>query len=363
MPTSRRITSATNRRRVLKRGNIDQIPPHYPLDAAVSYVKSCDIESQVVQFFERILNKPISSIDPCKDIGPALLHKCVSPEEIQYYTFEKVLGFGLNGFVFQCIYKNTERRAVKMVLISDKKQAEKVTSSKTIYSVTKNHLKQEFNVHHQMLQVLTPSSQFNVLNIFGDLAIFNPPLSKYEIGIYIMQSLPAPTLLGEIIQHGGKITPAIYEKLKTIPRVIANIQEHGYAHSDLHTGNISFDPSDPDRPIVLDFGRTVNLTSTFHNVGELATFRFFDYVNALDCLVLNHKTYNALLGIMNTTLLDTLREISIHVPTPQKNILREIFTTLMPGKNKERQKLIYEVRKQKFFNNETANFFQIVEPS
>jgi hypothetical protein len=348
----------------------------------VTYVKACDIEPRALQFFERILNDRLSvSVDPCQDIGRALLKKCVTPDEIKYYTFEKVLGIGYNGFVFQCLYKNTERRAVKLVLITNSSSQKKITSeNEIIRPVTKTQVNREFNTHYDLLQLqrMTPSLGFKVLNIFGKLAIFKPPSSKYEIGVYIMQSLPAPTLHHEVEQNGGGRMPrSILQKIGTIPRVIANLQEYGYAHSDLHIGNICFDPSDPDRPIVLDFGRTVHLSSTFTDLGERSTFRLFDYVQTLWRLLWDHTAYNVFVDTMDTDLTNTVRGIWTNVASLKErnsmdsskavifDMLREIFTPIEDDIEKIRQRdsLIYLVTKSWLFKNGTANFYKIVEPS
>lgn len=366
------INPATNRC-VLKRGKIGQqllkkkkkpnpiAKNHGPFYAQTNeaYFQDCDIEPRILELFRLMINLDSTSLNPCQVVGQQLLHKCVPRDKIKHYAFSKVLGIGLNGFVFQCLYKNTEPRAVKMVIVSDMVQTDQlIRTSRVITSVTNTQLQREFKAHYDLQRMVTPSSGFKVLNIYGDLAVFKPPLYPHRIGVYIMQSLPSPTLLDEIMKYG--LTTEIVRKIEQIPQVIAKLQKHGYAHSDLHIGNISFDPKDRDRPIVLDFGRTVHLTSTFSDQRDIATYCMFDYTMPLLSLSGEHNaaitSYNAFVGKMN------VRETLKRVPSPQRGMFSRIFTPITRRSAQERKTMIAELLRQKLFHNRTSTFFDIAVP-
>jgi serine/threonine protein kinase len=124
-----------------------------------------------------------------------------------------------------------------------------------ILPVTEKQLRHEFDSHRTLARAVTPSSGFNVLKIFDDLAVYKPPLvpigQGFKIGVYIMQSLPFPTL-GKVLQRTSPpvLTPEVLANIAAIPRVFHNLHQHGYAHSDLHSDNIAFDPSGAERPII-----------------------------------------------------------------------------------------------------------------
>jgi tRNA A-37 threonylcarbamoyl transferase component Bud32 len=168
-----------------------------------------------------------------------------------------------------------------------------------------------------------------------------------------MQRLSVPTLLDEITsaldESTAQLPANIIKKAEEIPRVISRLHALGYAHSDLHSGNIAFDPRDPQRPIVIDFGRTVHLNSTFSNPDEAAEFRIFDYMVPLDSFVGKDEdaitVHNA---VLRATHLDW-------------GMLREIFSPITSENAVERKKLIRRVMFTKAFRNETATSFNIVE--
>lgn len=343
-------------------------PDNHHSNSSVDYIPECDIPDAVLAFFRTMFAIDVRSkkVSPCQAVGTALLPKCVSPSEASHYSFDKVLGIGLNGFVFECLYKEKERRAVKLVIIS-KKSGDRVNvdGKKKLHTMTERQVRQEFKMHRDLGKTLTRSSGFNVLKLYGRLAIFTPPLySKYRIGVYIMQSLPTQvcTLMKDMDKAEGRMTPAIRKKVGAIPRVIAEIQKRGYAHSDLHSGNIAFDPKNPGRPFVLDFGRTIHLESTFkESTVDKAIFSMIDYTIPL--LVLLSPTtddiaaYNTVVAAMRVK-----RELEM-IPRELRELFREIFSPVEDKTVVSRTAMINKLLSHaRIFHNDTATFFDIVDP-
>ena len=321
------------------------------------YVKECDINSFILAFFQSMFDLASPTLTPCETIGRKLLYQCVSPEESKHYSFANILGFGLNGFVFECMYKGVEPRAVKMVIISDKMTSNivPVTPLHHLESVSEEQIRREFKIHCQLAGLVTPSSGFKVLKIFGDLAIMKPPLYEYRIGIYIMQSMLIPTLREDVFSMTDKQLPAlIVQKVETIPKVLSSLHALGYAHSDLHWGNIAFDPADPERPIVFDFGRTLHLASTFSDPEEAAMYRMLDYTIPLDALAGQHdlaiELYNAYVHSAHRLIWDDvnnpalLRSALTFEPVTLENVL-------------ERKEYLMALKKFNFFKK--GSFFDI----
>lgn len=92
------------------------VAPFYP-QTNESYVDNCVIDLQILSLFKRMVNVTSLTHNPCQVVGRELLRLCEPPDEVDNYAFAKVLGIGLNGFVFQCLYKNVKLCAVKMIIV------------------------------------------------------------------------------------------------------------------------------------------------------------------------------------------------------------------------------------------------------
>lgn len=253
----------------------------------VHYVKDCDITPETVEFFNKLIptNYAGTTLTTCEVVGLAMLRKCVPLSEVKFYTFEKVLGRGLHGFVFQCLYKGKERRAVKLVMLRQNGEKDYKLDvdgkGKEIWSVSEPALRKEFDMHHHMLRLMRTSSRFRVLNVLSKMCVFRPPRFNKNVGVYIMESLEglkAKTLDNELEEalrvSDGTVPPLLREKAREVPRVIAELHRLGVAHSDMHSGNVAFDPKDPRRPYVLDFGRM----QVLDQLGEQAQlYRMLEY--------------------------------------------------------------------------------------
>jgi len=256
-------------------------------DDRVFYVKECDIKPRTVKFFDKLIPTSYAgtTLSTCEVVGMAMLRKCVPPSEVKFYTFKKTLGQGLHGFVFQCLYKGREKRAVKLVVLHDGEDEYKIDAEDGhIWSVSKPSLAKEFKMHQDALRLMDKSGRFRVLNILSGLCVFKPPKFDKQIGVYIMETLQPKTLDSEIDAVLERQDPQaalprlILEKVREVPRVIAELHRWGVAHSDMHTGNVAFDPDDPRRPYLLDFGRMQWLK----NLGEQAQlYRVLDFAAPL----------------------------------------------------------------------------------
>ena len=251
----------------------------------VHYTKECDMDKKLLTFFATLFHTSIKSttLSPCQVVGLILLRQCVPPEEVKYYTFSKLLGIGTTGFVFECLYKGKERRAVKMMMVGESnKETVKLTKDISVSTIAEPSLRREFEMHRLVMARTTASSLYRVLDIYGDLAVFRPALSRRRVGVYIMQTLPYPTLDQDLSRAMSKrnafLSEAFLKKIETLPRIIADLHRHGLAHSDLHAGNVAFDPANQAKPYILDFGRMLVLESTFPKPAERATFRAIDQV-------------------------------------------------------------------------------------
>jgi len=240
-----------------------------------------------------------------------------------------------------------------LVILSDDRDYYPVqlTQSRYLTPVSTEQMRREFKMHCQLARLVTPSSGFNVLKIFGDLAIFNPPLYEYRIGVYIMQSLSFPTLFDEInsaLKSTATIS-AIFKKVQQIPRVISRLHALGYAHSDLHAGNIAFDPRDPQRPIVIDFGRTIHLDSTFSDPDVIALYRMFDYMHPLGSFA-RLSFWQQWVGTRNKFAIRAHNAVLRATPELGDDlagwgVLREIFSPITSENALRHDTLIYEVVK------------------
>ena len=251
-----------------------------------------------------------TTLTPCELVGMGLLRSCVSPDEARFYVFDETLGVGGNGFVFACRYKNNQRRVVKMVIVGSPYDSPvKLDRTRAIYKVPEPLLRREWEMH-QRLQHLTSeatSPQFRVLNTYGNLCVFKPPLYQGQIAAYVMDELPFHPLQHYLDQ--SNIPLHMMKHLKSIPRIISAFHRYGMAHSDLHAGNIAFDPTPGSRrlPYVIDFGRTMVLKSEIPVQSEQARFRVLEYTIPLDMFVRTSdqppkiiaKLYNAYLEGMD----------------------------------------------------------------
>jgi tRNA A-37 threonylcarbamoyl transferase component Bud32 len=260
-------------------------------DNRVFYVKECNIRPGTIEFFNQLIptNYVGTTLSTCEVVGLAMLRRCVPASEVRFYTFKQVLGTGLHGFVFQCLYKGKEERAIKLVVLhkggDQNAYSIPVENGKEIFSVSKASLEKEFKMHQHMLRLSEKSDRFRVLNILSGLCVFKPPRFDNCIGVYIMESLkPKPfekELDAALLVHAdtGAFPRLIREKVKEVPRVMAELHRLGVAHSDMHAGNVAFDPKNPRRPYVLDFGRMHMLSK----LGEQAQlYRILEYAAPLD---------------------------------------------------------------------------------
>lgn len=265
-------------------------------DDRVFYVKECDIKPETVEFFDKLIPTRYAgtTLTTCEVVGLAMLRKCVPPSEVKFYTFKKTLGQGLHGFVFQCLYKGREKRAIKLVVLHDGEDEYNIyAEDDDIWSVSKPSLVKEFKMHQTALRLMKKSGRFRVLDILGGLCVFKPPKFDKRVGVYIMENLEPKTLHNEIHavlerQDPQAALPSrILEKVREVPRVIAELHRLGVAHSDMHTGNVAFDPDDPRRPYLLDFGRMQWL----NKLGEQAQlYRVLDFAAPLHSYLRSRST-------------------------------------------------------------------------
>lgn len=232
----------------------------------VFYVKECNIRPETIEFFNQLIPTTYAgtTLSTCEVVGLAMLRRCVPASEVKFYTFKKVLGTGLHGFVFQCLYKGREERAIKLVVLhkgGDENEYAIPVEDNKLVSVSKASLVQEFEMHHHMLRLMKSSDRFRILNILSKLSVFKPPKFDKCIGVYIMENLKPKPLDNDIDEaldiraSTGAFPRLLLEKVSEVPRVIAELHRLGVAHSDMHAGNVAFDPKDPRRPYILDFGR------------------------------------------------------------------------------------------------------------
>lgn len=272
----------------------------------IHYVKECHIDRETKEFFDKLIPTSAegTTLSTCQMVGMAALKKCVPPEEAKFYMFEKVLGVGLHGFVFLCRYKRTQHRAVKvMALHKGGKENEfslAVNSSQNIDSTSETSFLREVKMHQTLMKLADIStSGFRVLKVVGNPSVIKPrqPLvdalkserprktvftneSRYRrIGVYVMEELPFETLDKEIGQWrdefpGTPFPKHILDNVEETAKVIGELHSHGIVHSDLHPGNIAFDPKNPRDPYILDFGRTHMLQDIR---GWETLYRIFDY--------------------------------------------------------------------------------------
>lgn len=264
----------------------------------VHYVRDCDIGEETLAFFNTLIPTTIqgTTLNHCQVAGLMLLRKCVPPGEVKFYTFEKVLGVGLHGFVFLCRYKRTEQRAVKFMVIhegGDQNEYEvPVDSSRAIVSVSKKTLMREFDMHQHFSHIADKrNSHFRVLKILSDMAVFKPPKFKKCVGVYVMEMLPFTPFDNEIEAHLTKFPNSplprlMLDKAAEVARLMGVLHENGVAHSDLHSGNIAFDPKSPRDPYILDFGRAQIL----EKLGTQATlYRMIEYAVPLESYLRSFK--------------------------------------------------------------------------
>lgn len=121
--------------------NAPRAPNTASKDTSTTYIAECNIHPDQLEDFEFMFSLA-PSLTPCQSIGRELVSKCVPPEEIEHYIFEKSLGVGSYGIIFQCMYKGKEPRAVKMVFVSDEKDF-KIPDKWAygIFPVTENNLR------------------------------------------------------------------------------------------------------------------------------------------------------------------------------------------------------------------------------
>ena len=342
----------------------------------VHYTKECNIDKTVLEFFDRMFATKIkgTTLTPCQRVGQTLLRLCVGQQEAKFYTFSKTLGLGLHGFVFQCLYKARERRVVKMMIVGDDDAEVQLTGKDTVLEISERLLQREFTMHKLVMERTTSSSGFRVLEVFGDLALFQPPRFDRKIGVYLMQNLPYATLeqeIGEAVSKGalpsailkkiaetleqeigeavpkGALPSAILTKIAEIPRVLADLHRHGIGHSDLHAGNIAFpDGNNVSKPYILDFGRTILLDTAFSRPIELSTYCVLEH--ALVLFSLFHyrpshivEVYNAFLGGMD----DIMTYINRNRTSPSLRDKIKIMLTPLKKSDKlsEREALLREL--------------------
>lgn len=325
----------------------------------VHYTRECNISADVVALFDNMFPTTIDSttLTVCQNIGRALLNKCVSPDDAKFYTFENVLGKGLNGFVFQCVYKG-ERRAIKMVFIKDPGVGNTVPFSGLEYieRISEAALRKEYGIHRLAIERSAGSSVFRVLNVYGQLAVFRPPRLASRIGVYIMQTLPYRTLQNEM--EGFETQPAILRKVMRIPRVIKALHNLGLAHGDLHPENIAFDPVDVNQPpYIFDFGRSIDLFSPSLTATDDNRFRRLDYVIPLYVLLRQSTAlYNTFLQGLDLSTEYEVTNMRI------RNSLEEIFSPIENptfGEIKRREDLIDGLLHYPMFSQERT-FFDMV---
>jgi hypothetical protein len=299
---------------------------------------ACDIPRKYVTFFDRLfpMNAQRTNLTLCELVGRGLLRQCLPLEEAQSHSFEKSLGVGLNGFVFSAIYRKRERRVVKMVMVGSPNDPPiRLDGRHSLHKVSERLLRSEWKMHKAFMSLASPN--FRVLKIYGDPCVFKPP--KYReryrgcVGTYVMADLPFPTL-DKQLKATTVPPPHWMEKIEVIPSVIAAIHRSGMAHSDLHVGNIAFDPRPSARepPYVIDFGRALVLDAALPNKKEQSRFMVIEYTIPLDIFCrmekpsrIASKMYNAFLkGIVRRDLAENLE--SFHANT--KALLIELFTPL-----------------------------------
>ena len=321
------------------------------------YINECDIAVSILKFFQKMFAlKTTPKDDPCLVIGRAMLSKCIPSDEIKHYAFRKVLGIGLNGFIIQSMYKGKAAHAVKMVLVGDEAKV-KIGNKYSIVTTSEAQIRREFEMHGEIFKKATSRSGFQVLKAFGKLAIFDPPgYGSYRIGVYIMECLPYRTLR-EIIESSKKktATPSILEMVGAIPRVIGNLQKHGFAHGDMHFGNIAFDPEDCSRPYVLDFGRTIKL-SQFKRASEKASYACMDYLVPLYFMQDDISLYNAYVSVVD------IHDLLERVPAALRKKFTEIFSHLTLKSKAKRRRIIDDMFDDQEFNSSGENYFDITCP-
>lgn len=218
----------------------------------------------------------------CELVGMGLLRQCVSLDEARAHSFERALGVGLNGFVFSCIYKKQQRRVIKMVMVGDPDDEPiQLDEEETIVKVPERLLRREWQMHRSLMDITARSTspEFRVVKVYGNLCVFKPPLSDDRVGAYVMEELPFPTLQQQL--RATKVpAPHVLKKIQVIPKVIAAFHRLGMAHSDLHYGNIAFDPRPNSRepPYVIDFGRALDLDSALPDKKEQSKFRVLEFM-------------------------------------------------------------------------------------
>ena len=326
-------------------------------DDSTTFIAECDIHPEQLKDFEYMFAVNVPFLTPCQTIGRELVSHCVPPEEINHYTFEKTLGLGSYGFVFQCLYKGKEPRAVKMVFVIEDKNV-KIPDEWAygISPVTEGQLRQEFDTHCNLARAVTPSSGFNVLKIFGDLAVFKPPQApsaQFKLGVYIMQSLPFPTLRKVLLDTLPTPTPEVLANIAAIPRVINRLHQHGYAHSDMHSDNIAFDPTGTEHPIVLDFGRTVHISSTFKTVEAASIYCLLDYAASLGKLVGSGPFAITSFNVMAKSM--DVGKLLARVSPDVRDLFRTVFSPLSFANAKKREKLFESLMRKKMLPNGTLD--------
>jgi hypothetical protein len=163
--------------------------------------KECVIGDEVLAFFQRIVTTRIegTTLTPCEMIGLTLLRRCVPRTEVKYHVFRQTLGMGLNGFVFECLYRNREPRAVKLVLIRDPRLAPSVRLDRhVIRRMAESMVRKEFEMHLRVRSAADDSAPFRVLNVIGRLSVFKPRRLGWRVAVYVMDKLPGPTLANEM---------------------------------------------------------------------------------------------------------------------------------------------------------------------
>lgn len=272
----------------------------------IDYIKECHIEPETSEFFDKLIPTGAegTTLNTCQMVGLTILKKCVPPEEAKFYMFKNVLGVGRHGFVFLCRYKRTHHRAVKLIALhrggKENEYALAVDEKKHIVSTSETSFMREVKMHQHLVKIAgISSSGFRVLKVVGNPSVFKPRQhlvdalksqrsrrtvftseSRYRrIGVYVMEELPFDTLDKEIDEWmeefpGIPFPKNILDKVQETAKVVGELHSHGIAHSDLHAGNIAFDPKSPRSPYILDFGRTKMLKDMR---GWEPLYRIFDY--------------------------------------------------------------------------------------
>ena len=233
------------------------------------YYDECDIPPGILTFMKQFVHydalQDVRSLNPCQKIAKLFLGTVARQGESQHYTFQKHIGYGGTGFIFDCRYKKQEDRVIKLVVLGREggptKMEVPTQAPSTIHIVSRQVFEQETAMHLLFQKRLEDArTSFTVPRLFHHGVVQTTKTGpSTSVGILVMtpivdvrgpDNLPSKYKWKQLARMQDQRVPKA--RMVEIALTLIRLQGLGLVHGDLHSDNISF--QGPTH--IFDFGRS-----------------------------------------------------------------------------------------------------------